>query len=132
MKRHRQTFHSYFLEGLETASAITDMDADMKRDTGLATTFALVLITVALSGCGADDGSSSTAATSSTPAPVANDSATAMPATAAFGASASLTGLPDAASDPIAQNMQAILAADSQQVAPVMHYAPGDSSSASN
>jgi len=32
-----------------------------------------------------------------------------------------------AATDPITQNMQASLAADSQQVAPVMRYAPGDS-----
>ena len=34
---------------------------------------------------------------------------------------------PTAASDAITQNMQASLAADSQQVTPVMHYAPGDS-----
>jgi hypothetical protein len=32
-----------------------------------------------------------------------------------------------ATTDPITQNMQASLAADSQQVAPVMRYAPGDS-----
>jgi hypothetical protein len=36
---------------------------------------------------------------------------------------------PAAASDPITQNMQASLAADTQQVTPVMHYAPGDSAS---
>jgi hypothetical protein len=33
----------------------------------------------------------------------------------------------NAASDPVEQNMQANLAADSQQIAPVMRYAPGDS-----
>jgi hypothetical protein len=40
-----------------------------------------------------------------------------------------LANIPNAASDPIAQNMQANLAADNQQVAPVMRYAPGDSAS---
>ena len=41
-------------------------------------------------------------------------------------ASEPLAADPAAASDPITQNMQASLAADSQQVTPVMHYAPGD------
>jgi hypothetical protein len=44
-------------------------------------------------------------------------------------ASAPLAANPAAASDPITQNMQASLAADNQQVAPVMHYAPGDNAS---
>jgi hypothetical protein len=44
-------------------------------------------------------------------------------------APAPLAANPVAASDPITQNMQASLAADNQQVAPVMHYAPGDSAS---
>ncbi|MFL9982009.1 hypothetical protein [Paraburkholderia sediminicola] len=41
-------------------------------------------------------------------------------------ASSTLAADPAAASDAITQNMQASLAADSKQVTPVMHYAPGD------
>ncbi|AXL50761.1 hypothetical protein DSC91_003107 [Paraburkholderia caffeinilytica] len=41
-------------------------------------------------------------------------------------ASAPLAADPATASDAITQNMQASLTADSRQVAPVMHYAPGD------
>lgn len=90
---------------------------------------------VAMSGCGANDDSSS--ASSPSPAVANHDALPNAPTTPAassiaapaFGASATLTGLPaDPASDPIAQNMQASLAADSQQVAPVMRYAPEDSS----
>ncbi|HYS67613.1 MAG TPA: hypothetical protein VEN30_27880 [Paraburkholderia sp.] len=44
-------------------------------------------------------------------------------------ASAPLAANPSVASDAITQNMQASLAADSHQVAPVMHHAPGDSAS---
>jgi hypothetical protein len=44
-------------------------------------------------------------------------------------ASAPFAANPANASDPIAQNMQASLAADNQQIAPVMRYAPGDSAS---
>jgi hypothetical protein len=44
-------------------------------------------------------------------------------------ASTSLASNPATASDAIAENMQASLAADNQQVAPVMHYAPGDTAS---
>lgn len=51
------------------------------------------------------------------------------PAAAMLDASSTLAANPTAASDPITQNMQASLAADSQQVSPVMHYAPGDSAS---
>ncbi len=58
-------------------------------------------------------------------APILNTSST-LGANANANANAS-TSAAAAASDPIAQNMQASLAADSQQVAPVMHYAPGDS-----
>ena len=41
-------------------------------------------------------------------------------------ASTPLAAGPATASDAITQNMQASLAADTQQVPPVMHYAPGD------
>lgn len=50
-----------------------------------------------------------------------------VPAAGMPDASAPLAADLAAASDAITQNMQASLAADSQQVAPVMHYAPGDS-----
>ncbi|WP_278501928.1 hypothetical protein [Paraburkholderia fungorum] len=50
-----------------------------------------------------------------------------VPAAGMPDASAPLAADPAAASDAITQNMQASLAADSQQVTPVMHYAPGDS-----
>jgi hypothetical protein len=36
------------------------------------------------------------------------------------------SGAPDASSDSAVQSVQASLAADSRQVAPVMHDAPGD------
>jgi len=41
-------------------------------------------------------------------------------------AASTLAANPALASDAIAQNMQATLAADSRQVPPVMRYAPGD------
>jgi len=53
--------------------------------------------------------------------------AAASSATPMLNASSPLAADPTAASDPITQNMQASLAADNQQVAPVMHYAPGGS-----
>jgi hypothetical protein len=43
------------------------------------------------------------------------------------GASAALSSAPDAASDSAVQSVEASLVADSQQVPPVMHFAPGDS-----
>jgi PBP1b-binding outer membrane lipoprotein LpoB len=118
------------LKGLETASAFTKLDANMRRDKRLASAALVALATVALSGCGADD--SAPSATSSSPAVAHNDAApdAAMaPAAAMLDASSTLAANPTAASDPITQNMQASLAADSQQVSPVMHYAPGDSAS---
>lgn len=51
------------------------------------------------------------------------------PATDMLNASTSLAAGPAGASDPITESIQANLAADSQQVAPVMHYAPGDNAS---
>jgi hypothetical protein len=124
-----QTFHNYFLKGIETALAFTQPDADMRRDKRLASAALLALATFALSACGADDSPST--ATSSAPSAAVDDAAQ-RPATLSAAlpdASAPLAANPAAASDPIMQNMQASLAADSQQVAPVMHYAPGDSAS---
>ncbi|OLL31859.1 hypothetical protein BTH42_09480 [Burkholderia sp. SRS-W-2-2016] len=123
----------------------------MRKNTCIVSMALLALVTLALSGCGADDTPLASSASSTTPA--ANDIAqapttTANAAAAILDASAPLAGTtanlgansfgntPDsaanfaaAASDPIAQNMQANLAADSQQIAPVMRYAPGDSAS---
>ncbi|NPT44294.1 hypothetical protein GNZ12_23885 [Paraburkholderia sp. 1N] len=97
----------------------------MRRNTRLATTVFVALATFALSGCGADDSASA----SSSPSVANNDAAQSSvvnPATGVPNASALLAADPAAASDAITQSMQASLAADSQQVAPVMHYAPGD------
>lgn len=106
----------------------------LNRAATVALSAVVVVAAVALSGCGADDGTSA----SSSSAPSVSSSVTSAvpreaamrnaPAAASAGASATLTGLPadPAADDPITQNMQASLAADSRQVAPVMHYAPGD------
>jgi hypothetical protein len=127
---HSQTFHNYFLKGLDTASAFTTLDVDMGQDKRVASAVLVALATLALSGCGADDSAPSAAST--TPAAANNDAApnaAAAPATPILNASSTLAADPAAASDPITQNMQASLAADNQQVAPVMHYAPGDSAS---
>ncbi|WP_116146519.1 hypothetical protein [Paraburkholderia sp. BL27I4N3] len=102
----------------------------MRRNQRLASAALVALATLALSGCGADD--SAPSAASSTPAVANNDAmpnAAGAPATPMLNASSPLAADPAAASDPITQNMQASLAADNQQVAPVMHYAPGDSAS---
>jgi hypothetical protein len=143
---HSQTFHNYFLKGLETASAITKLDADMRRHALLAITVFVAIATSLLSGCGADDAAPSSSATTAansdaaqsaamtplSPGIANNDPAQSSainPATDMFNAPASLAAGPAAASDPIMQNIQASLAADSQQIAPVMHYAPGDNAS---
>ncbi|MEZ0600824.1 hypothetical protein ACAX43_01500 [Paraburkholderia sp. IW21] len=98
----------------------------MRRDKRVAAAAFVALATFALSGCGADDSASA----SSSP-PVANSdvaqNAAIKPATGVLNLSAPLAADPAAASDTITQTMQASLAADSRQVAPVMHYAPGDS-----
>ena len=102
----------------------------MKRDKRLASAALIAVATLALSACGADD--SAPATTSASPGVTDND-AVLRPvnssAAAMLDASAPFAANPAAASDPITQNMQTSLAADSQQVAPVMHYAPGDSAS---
>ena len=114
----------------------------MRRDKRFASAVLVALATVVLSGCGADDSASN--ATSSSPGSSAANSAAnsavnsiadsdtahhaaTSAATPILNASSTLAANPAAASDPITQNMQASLAADSRQVAPVMHYAPGDS-----
>ncbi|MFM0073494.1 hypothetical protein PQQ86_20275 [Paraburkholderia sediminicola] len=99
----------------------------MRTDPRLASAVFVALATFALSGCGADDsGSASTSSSSTTENNAVAQSATTAPAAAMLNASVPLAAGPAAASDPITQNMQASLAADSQQVTPVMHYAPGD------
>ncbi|MFM0739305.1 hypothetical protein PQQ51_18865 [Paraburkholderia xenovorans] len=98
----------------------------MRRDTQLVRAWLLALATLALAGCGADD----SASTSSSSSVAHNEVAPAAAPT--LDASAPLAADPAAASDAITQNMQASLAADNQQIAPVMHYAPGDNGSASN
>ncbi|MGQ7933112.1 hypothetical protein [Paraburkholderia sp. D1E] len=97
----------------------------MRRDTRLATLVFVALATFTLSGCGADD----SASISPSPSAANNDTSqnpAIKPAPDMLNASTSLAAGPAAASDAIAQNMQTSLAADNQQVAPVMHYAPGD------
>jgi hypothetical protein len=124
------------LKGLETASAFTKPDADMRRDKRLVSAFFVALatcaltgaLTGALSGCGADDSASANASSSSNvDASLDAPSSAALSAAAIPNASSALAANPALASDAITQNVQASLAADSQQVAPVMRYAPGDS-----
>jgi hypothetical protein len=114
------------------------MDAKMRRDKRLASAAVVACATFALSaaltGCGADDSApttSSATSSSSSQGLAANDaaqqSAPASPAAFVPDASAPFAADPAAASDPVMQTMQANLAADNQQIAPVMHYAPGDS-----
>lgn len=103
-----------------------------RASTTLSTAAVVALATIMLDACGPDDSSSATSTSRSadTPSPSARSAAaTALPDT---GASANPGAAPayganaaDTASDP-AQSAQASLAADSQQVAPVMSYAPGD------
>ncbi|ASL46819.1 hypothetical protein bAD24_III05475 [Burkholderia sp. AD24] len=106
----------------------------MRRDKSFASVVVISIAVLALTGCGADDSASNAApAASSKGMTAANGDAAqraALPATPILNTSSTLAAsatVAVAASDPIAQNMQASLAADSQQVAPVMHYAPGDS-----
>jgi hypothetical protein len=124
-----------FLERIGDCTRFHKTDAAMRRDKRLASAALLALAAFALSACGADDSTST--GTSSSPGVTANDAAHAEDAAphaatlsaALPDASAPLAANPAAASDPITQNMQASLAADSQQVAPVMRYAPGDNAS---
>lgn len=107
----------------------------MRKISCIASAALLVLATMALNGCGPDDTASASNASTTAPAPSDAAQQPATAATAIAGASAPFANdtASNAASgaaattDPITQNMQAKLAADSQQIAPVMHYAPGDS-----
>lgn len=110
----------------------------MSREKRLLVFMFVALATFTLGGCGADDSTSANASSSAAPASsndgesrTAFDTARspALSAAAMPDSSAALAANPALASDAIAQNMQASLAADSQQVAPVMRYAPGDSAS---
>jgi hypothetical protein len=115
----------------------------MRRHQVAAPAVLVALTTIALSACGPDDGTSASAgqssaapdATTSAATASAHETSPALTSLAALGASATLTNVPNA--DPDAapgtapenalQSVEASLAADSQQVAPVLHYAPGDS-----
>ena len=120
---------------METAPAFTEPDADMRKISCIASAAWLVLATIAMSGCGADDTSSASNASTAAPAPT---DAAQQPSIAATALPNALPPLANdtpnnaasgtlATPDPITQNMQASLAADSRQIAPVMRYAPGDS-----
>lgn len=95
------------------------------------------LATLTLGACGADDAApdsasgstaSNTASNTSFYADAANPTNVPARNAATSPASVPLAADPLAASDDvITQTMQASLAADSQQVSPVMRYAPGDS-----
>lgn len=124
----------------------------MRRHFNAATAVLVALSTITLSACGPDDGTSASANQSSATAdaatppvtqPVAQlpsqlppqlatqsptqPAAPASPPSIPSGASAALSSTPDDATDIAVQNVEASLAADSQQVPPVMHFAPGDS-----
>jgi hypothetical protein len=95
--------------------------------------FTLALVacaTISLTACGPGDAPSANdtqgAAAQNTTTPASPD--TALQAARAD-ASAPLASRPDAASTSAVTSVQASLAADSQQVAPVLRYAPGDGSS---
>ncbi|PQV53886.1 hypothetical protein B0G83_10168 [Paraburkholderia sp. BL21I4N1] len=111
----------------------------MRRDKSFASAVAISMAVLVLTACGPDDSASSGAPSSSSKGMTAADGgavqrAAALPATPILNTSSTLAAnaaatanAAAAASDPITQDMQASLAADSRQVAPVMHYAPGDS-----
>jgi hypothetical protein len=132
-----QTLHhlsQYFLQVSGDCIRYPNQDADMSRPLVAATAVLVALATIMLSACGPDDSASASVDQSSTTAdaapssgpPSARETTPTVTPSAPFAASATLTGAP-AASEPAVQSVQSSLAADSQQVAPVMHYAPGDS-----
>lgn len=118
----------------------------MRRHFNAASAVLVALSTITLitlSACGPDDGTSSSANQSNAAADAATPPVTQSAAqlatqsptqpvvpgtvpTIPLGASAALSSAPDDASDSAVQNVEASLAADSQQVPPVMHFAPGD------
>ena len=120
----------------------------MRRHFNAAPAVLVALSITMLSACGPDDGTSANANQSTTavdaatapvpqpaahlPTQLATQSPTQPVAPGAvpsipLGASAALNGAPNDASDSAVQNVEASLAGDSQQVPPVMHFAPGDS-----
>ena len=147
--RKRYTiFHKFFFNSLETACANPNLDAEMRRHHVAATAVLVALTTIMLSACGPDDGTSAstdqssaapnsaTSAATSVTTPFAQETSPALTPPLAFGASATLANVPDntgpnaapgTAPDNAVQSVEASLAADSQQVTPVLHYAPGDS-----
>jgi hypothetical protein len=110
----------------------------MRQHRIAATAVLVAFTTILLSACGPDDNTSasvsqSSAAPSATPDSSHETNPTVTPQSA-FGASATLANAPGAApaSDSAVQSVQASLAADSRQVAPVLRYAPGDGNPTSN
>ncbi|RFU48519.1 hypothetical protein [Paraburkholderia sp. DHOC27] len=126
----------------------------MRRHFNALTAAFVALSSMALSACGPDDGPSATSAsadqnnTTSAAAQSGRPTGTSLSAPAApqlaaqsaapsstpptvpalaFGASATPGATADAAPDTAVQSVEASLVADSQQVPPVMHFAPGDS-----
>ncbi|WP_321900940.1 hypothetical protein [Paraburkholderia tropica] len=100
-----------------------------------ATAISVVLATMALAACGPGDNASSSAPQQSAPNLTANAANAAD--TAAYANAGNAGNATNAASDTLAaapavyasdpvQSVQASLAADSEQIAPVMSYAPGD------
>jgi hypothetical protein len=89
--------------------------------------------TITLTACGPGDATSANDTQGAAQSDVAQNTSVsasqggALPAAGAD-ASAPLAALPDAASDSAVTSVQASLAADSRQVAPVLRYAPGDGS----
>ena len=108
----------------------------MRRLHATATAVLVALTTILLTACGPDDSTSASvdqsnaAANQATPSRHQTNAAATPPS--ALGALPALSTSPDAAaaaaaSDSAVQSAQASLAADNTQVAPVLHYAPGDS-----
>ncbi|WP_042337387.1 hypothetical protein [Paraburkholderia ferrariae] len=121
---------------------------DASQASAFALAFAVVLATISLAACGPDAGPDAGGSTASVPTPAqANAAPTSaaplLPQTAyaaapsagngangiASGTSSSGDTAPPAAA---VQSAQASLAADSQQVAPVLSYAPGDADDPGN
>src|ERR1700689_1652780 len=115
----------------------------MRRHLVAATALLVALTTIMLSACGPDDGTSAsadrssaapdsgTSAATSATTPSAQETSPALTPSPAFGASTTLTNVPNntgpnaapgTAPDNAVQSVEASLAADSQQVTPVLHY----------
>jgi hypothetical protein len=149
-------FHNSFFLGKETVRTPSNrMEAHMRirrcgafaataRGTPFAVALSVALATISLSACGPDAGPSAPSA--GTPAPAeAAPAQTAQAAQTAAQAAApgdntpasdtyaansidSTRGAPPGQASAPVQSVEASLAADSQQVAPVLSYAPGDGS----